>query len=241
MTLTFIIIFIGIYYFFVPIDPFDGLPPDDHNVHQNIVRNVIWNKFFILQDKAKNIKNLESKSLDECYRWIASLPDDQRKIKLLLLHQIICKNENIIATDGELYGEKFIFGLVWWRFKDKNYDLKILAANMIDCISDEMLPWCITGRVSRYINSLTSVDEDAKLAEPELTENIIFNEALNELSVIYKQIMDKDKKYKEAVISGSTTNLTNEKEKKYKQVIFDYLKKKYNLDNSKINELLEVF
>ncbi len=155
---------------------------DAQNTHDPIVRSSLWQKFSIIYENTKNIEQIVNASIRHAKYYINPLKDP----KLNNILDTIDKNYTVTTASEKLpetISEKIVFGLVWHEFIQKKIDLNILINQLKDCYEDDTLV-CISGRVARYISAFEGVTE-GPLGESEVTENILFKEALNETKKLY--------------------------------------------------------
>jgi len=176
------------------------VPNDDaQNVHQPPVRRVIWEKFYYLRDLAqKDLTHLgvnwygalQENSMREAYEYANTCPRTEKN-KLIILLNKISELHDAVSTRNLNHTEREVFALVWWRFQNKKLDINTLKSQLLDCFEEGHNLYCIVGRISRYLSSLTRVDKDSQLSEPELSQNVLFAEALAKSKSLFDDILKK--------------------------------------------------
>jgi hypothetical protein len=227
---------------------------DTQNVHDTVVRSIGTEKYFYLFSKMEAeynhlgrgwLKTLENNAMNDLkkYREFSELYQALQKEETFVFSFSFYEpemNTNGIAPISREIEEKReieIFALVWTAFK--KLDNKILIAQLHDCYENGELV-CLNGRIARYLTAFVGVTDDI-LGKPEVTEKILFEEALRETEQIFKTALEKSA-FKNVYINGG-----NEKEEeqldaelsKIKSQIKRRLKRAYpQLCEKKINELL---
>lgn len=169
---------------------------DPQNVHRPDLLNHLVNKFIFLEKRAIQIKNINSEFIiNEIKSYIQKLKNKisyynkflylcnckKKSNKLLFDFDIITKVLNIInKTNGYIYrfhnNELYILSVIWVNCTTD--DLKnILLENLKDMyLSYSKTTYCLTGRISRMINTF---------------EGIMFNDNKTDISTIRAEILNK--------------------------------------------------
>lgn len=159
----------------------------NENVMSSLVRSTIEKKYNIMLRRAEATHNTKTDA-----DWLSLLAS--RAIRNMSVRY---PEPKIIEVCRRLEGgtrldfakESHVFGLVWNTFIQQKYDMSVLRSAMIDCFEDDHLV-CATGRVARYIGALTIVATD-ELGEKEITDDLLFQEALREAGQILRQELER--------------------------------------------------
>lgn len=226
---------------------------DSQNVHDPIVRSIGSEKYFYLFSKTETeykhlgrgwLKTLENNAMNDLKKYT----------EFSELYQAFQKEETFIFSTHPSFSPSFshssslrdeeeekreieIFALVWTAFK--KLDNKILIAQLHDCYEDGELV-CLNGRIARYLTAFVGVTDDI-LGKPEVTEKILFEEALRETEQIFKTALEKSA-FKSIYINGGNEIEEEQLDTellKIKSQVKRRLKRTYpQLCEKKINELL---
>ena len=161
--------------YIIPIYIEDIGTTDAQNTHDPIVRKALWDKFDMMD-------TTDVEKHGEHIKYYIEKTNNPQLIELL---KVINTENTILKCNGESVSEKIVFYTVWAEFLRQKLDLNILIGQMLDCYEDgEMV--CINGRVARYISAFEGVVE-GELGKSEVTEKILFQQALNETQKLYNE------------------------------------------------------
>lgn len=167
------------------------IPNDTENVHDSNVQQTLVDKYnrMKLLNKADHMDSL----LDVLYA--RDIPETD-KDKIVHVVRNILINPSFI-TNLNAY-EYDVVAVVWNRIHDNsNLDnLDELRSSFFqalrDCYDDSRdRLYCITGRVSRILDSLTLLDTDPVISEATKTQNILRKEIMNKTYVLLQEEISK--------------------------------------------------
>lgn len=247
---------------------FDMLNEDAQNVHDPVVRSIGAEKYHYLFSKIEaeykylgrgwlqTIKNTamnELKSYREFSELYLVLQENTQiilaslaKVPIPLTESVPFAKDTIPLTDSvrgregkeTVVGEQDIFALVWMAFK--KLDFKILLEHLRDCYEDGH-PVCPNGRIARYLASFVGSTEDI-LGKSEITEKILFGEALRETKKLIYNALEKKNGLKNTYELGGTDEEEERLDAELLKIIpriKRHLERSYpQLSSEKINELL---
>jgi hypothetical protein len=212
--------------YILPVQPHIPLEHNpQENVHNAVVRECLVKKYNYLREIAqKDLEKYGPNWLSILARAALLEANIQFPGCAVVLNRIRDGREKYIDS------EKYIFGLVWYGFNKYKLDMAVLRQSLMDCIEDEQLV-CIVGRISRYLGSFTGLLE-GPLGEKEISDDLLFQEALRETYIILQNILQRDG-LTEAYNSGEldVANIKSEIEAD--------LRKKYPRIESRIPECLQ--
>jgi hypothetical protein len=221
-----------------------GIADDgSQNVHDTVVRNIGAEKYLYLQSQME--EKYKHIGPDWCIKLQGGALYEFKKYKEfeMLYQKLMMLEEFVFYTHrGEIkVTELEVFALVWFGFK--TLDKKALFTQLQDCYEDGNLI-CLNGRIARYLTSFVGLTDNI-LGKTEITEKIIFEEALREVKKLLEAFLEKTPELKKIYESGGT----GEEEEKLEFELFklknkfkSQLKEKYpQLDKKKIEELVSSF
>jgi len=160
------------YYVVMPVIPDEA----EQNSHDTSVRSVIANKYAELVRITNIFMREKSISLPALENYlVAELSQLQIPATAPLL-QKLAENETIIISEGLVVREREILARIWLAFKINRLDISMLHAQISDTLEDGEIV-CVNGRVARYFSAFTGL-LNGPLGEPEITEKMLFEEAL---------------------------------------------------------------
>ena len=169
--------------------------PAAQNVHDGNVRKALWTKYHRL------LTEMPTDRTNIIKAGMASLKDFKPLVdakKYEAMEQVIdnFKNNNtVVDTAGASHKESEIYSVCYHKYKALNLPLTTFVDQIADCVENGHL-LCITGRISRYIGVFEGLTE-GYLGETELTEELIFQEALNKANAILRQFLEDNKEFRD--------------------------------------------
>lgn len=214
---------------------------ENQNSHDTLIQSVNSKKYFILRN------NTEAKYSKLGINWLKTL----KNIVLGELNQMhefkdlnkVLREENTIMIQSETgiitVSELEIFTLIWLKLNEVSR-LDALKEQMKDCFENGELV-CINGRVARYFSAMVKIVE-GELGEPEITEKMMIEQALNDVEKKFKEFLEKTPKISNIYYKGGNDQEEEELTiiiNNYKQFLRRYLKRSYpDLKKEKIEELI---
>lgn len=206
---------------------------DQQNVHDSTVVKEIAKKY----DRLRQMQgNLLPSTVDDLFLFMRNdilthvNNDDNKTIITNLLDFVATanatitalQNENEIAEDlGE--SERTVWVRVWLRItsddtKEQSNDLwEILIKQLLDMQVGESFV-CVTGRVSRLINTFTLIDPDKILAEVEISASQLNTAIINRAQAILQEALDADPEINEEFQSAE---VISDKTRSFLQIQID--------------------
>lgn len=213
------------------------------NVHDKNVRDMGTEKYLYLFSK------MEEKYKKTGQDWLIKLQgyalyEFKLYDKYKMLYNKLLERELFLfhtPTGIKNVTELEVFALVWFGFKDLNKEA--LLTQLSDCYEDGNLI-CLNGRIARYLSSFVGITEDI-LGKSEITEKILFEEALREIKILLESFLKKSPELKKVYDQGGS----EEEEEKLDSELFK-IKRKFKreiekkfpqLSEKKIDELMTAF
>jgi hypothetical protein len=172
----------------------------------------------VLNDTAQIIANIRidplhvDKSLREINAAIDECDDAMTRRRALIA---LNKARERILIDSLGENEATILALVWERANHRNNreNADMIREAVVDCLADcvdkqSMLPVCVTGRATRIVGALATLDFDNKssiVMTHEMYKNEIFNDTkkiIDSIVAEYKNAGDKAREYADAYEAG---------------------------------------
>lgn len=208
------------------------------NVHDSTVRKALWNKYHTLVGELSKmdttITNLSMYLRNYAVKNITLLrphcTEQQYNTVYRVLRDILRIKATIVDTSDHKHDEIDIYSAVFYKYKVLKLDWSPFISQIIDCVDpeDNMLV-CVTGRVSRYLSVFDGM-VDGYLGQTEITEELLYQDAINRTKVLLDNYLDKNPQHKDIYNDEGTeeeekqlsTFLTNIRYRILKKLIQEY-------------------